>query len=104
MNEIPQNAQTAHPAAVAQEFMTRSDMKGGEVEAYAQTFNWLSMFVTGETVPILKEAHEALLEELEELREYRREIIEAYATAEAETAENIPVLEPLGEESVAEAV
>lgn len=38
----------AHPAQVAQEFLTRADLKGGEVEAYAQTFNWLQAILKGE--------------------------------------------------------
>ncbi len=85
MNQLAPE-QSAHPAAVAQEFMRRSDMKGGEVEAYVQTFNWLQTFLTGETVATPKEAHFALLEELKELREYRRKTDEAYARAEAEEA------------------
>ena len=46
--------QTAHPAQVAQEFMTRTELRGGEVDMYAQTFNWLQALVQGElqAVPI----------------------------------------------------
>ncbi len=47
-----QGQQQVHPAAVACEFMQRADMKGGEVEAYAQTFNWLQAIATGELVVI----------------------------------------------------
>lgn len=70
MNDNTQ--QQAHPAAAAQEFMRRTDMKGGEVEAYAQTFNWLQAIISGEIVPTPKEAHLALVKELEELREFKR--------------------------------
>jgi len=93
MNQAPEQQQ-AHPAQVAQEFMRRTDMKGGEVEAYAQTFNWLQGFLAGEIVPTPKEAHLAMTAELEELRTYRRENDEAYAKAQAEAAGEIPVLDP----------
>lgn len=60
MNEVqPQQKQT-HPAQVAQEFMRRTDMKGGEVEAYAQVFNWLQAFLSGELVPVPKAEYEKL--------------------------------------------
>ena len=95
MNQNEQ--QQAHPAAVAQEFMRRTDMKGGEVEAYAQTFNWLNGFMEGELIATPKEAHFALLEELKDLREFRREHDEEYAKKEAEAAGEIPVLEPEAE-------
>lgn len=92
MNEIPQNAQQAHPAAVAQEFMRRTDMKGGEVEAYAQTFNWLQSILDGAIVPTPKEAHLALLEELKDLRDYKRELVGDEDKAAAEEAGDLPVL------------
>ena len=66
MNSDPQ--QEVHPAAVAQELMRRTDLKGGEVEAFAQTFNWLAAFLDGGLVALPKEAYSALMEELEELR------------------------------------
>ncbi len=40
--------QMPHPAQVACEFLTRTDLKGGEVDAYAQTFNWLQAIAQGE--------------------------------------------------------
>ena len=95
MNQGQPQQQQAHPAQVAQEFMRRSDMKGGEVEAYAQTFNWLQGFLSGDIVPTPKEAHLAMTEELKELRDYRRENDEAYAKAQAEEAGDIPVLDPV---------
>lgn len=94
MNQGQPEQQQAHPAAVAQEFMRRSDMKGGEVEAFAQTFNWLGEFLKGELVATPKEAHLAMTEELKELREFKRTHDEEYAKAEAEAAGDIPVLEP----------
>ena len=66
MNQAP--AQQPHPAAVAQEFMKRTEMKGGEVEAYAQTFNWLAQFLSGELVIVPAEEHAAQQKELEDLR------------------------------------
>lgn len=38
---MPNPETPLHPAEVAQEFMSRCDLKGREVEAYAQTHNWL---------------------------------------------------------------
>lgn len=72
-NPAPQEQETQHPAAVAQEFMRRTDMKGGEVEAFAQTFNWLATFLDGETIATPREAHFALMEELQELRNFKAE-------------------------------
>jgi hypothetical protein len=83
---MSQEQPQAHPAQVAQEFMRRTDMKGGEVEAYAQTFNWLQAFLDGEIVATPKEAHLALIGELQELRDYK-ELVE-------EDKEDLPVLEP----------
>lgn len=68
-----QQQQQTHPAAVAQEFMRRADMKGGEVEAFGQTFNWLAAFLDGSLVATPKEAHLALMEELTELRAFKEE-------------------------------
>lgn len=89
-----QAQQQAHPAAVAQEFMKRSDMKGGEVEAYAQTYNWLQALLDGDIVPTPKEAHEALMEELKELRDYKRELEGDEDKTAAEEEGDLPVLEP----------
>lgn len=66
MNENEQ--QQLHPATVAQEFMKRTDMKGGEVEAYAQTFNWLAQILEGDVVCVPKEAYKAMEDELVALR------------------------------------
>jgi hypothetical protein len=93
MNQAPEQQQ-AHPAQVAQEFMRRTDMKGGEVEAYAQTFNWLQAILSGELVVNTKEAHTALVTELKELREFKRENSAAEERAEGEESGELPVLEP----------
>ena len=95
-----QPQEQAHPAAVAQEFMRRTDMKGGEVEAYAQTFNWLKGFLDGSIVPTPKEAHLALLEELKELREYKRVAEGEEEKAEAEESGDLPVLDPVEDAAV----
>ena len=92
MNAVPEQQQQAHPAAVAQEFMRRTDMKGGEVEAYAQTFNWLQGFLDGSIVPTPKEAHLALIDELKELRDYKRELEGDEEKAEGEENGDLPVL------------
>ena len=48
MMNTPAQQMQPHPAQVACEFMTRTDLKGGEVDAYAQTFNWLHAILQGE--------------------------------------------------------
>jgi hypothetical protein len=90
--QAPQ-AQQVHPAAVAQEFMRRADMKGGEVEAFGQTFNWLEDLKSGEIVCTSKEEYMSLVAELSELREFRRDQDESYAKSQAEASGEIPVLE-----------
>lgn len=57
---IDQQKQEFHPAQIACEFMSRADIKGREVEAYAQTYNWLQGFLAGELVAVLKEDLEDL--------------------------------------------
>lgn len=46
MNE--QQQQQIHPAAAACEFMQRAELKGKEVEIFAQTYNWLQAILAGE--------------------------------------------------------
>lgn len=96
MNENGQ--QQVHPAAVAQEFMKRADMKGGEVEAYTQTFNWLAQILEGAIVVLPQDAHQLMVDE----RASMRADIDAYAKLhgplpKAEAEEDIPVLEPEAE-------
>ena len=55
-----QEKQTFHPAQAAQEFMARTDMKGREVEAYAQTFNWLAAIIGGTLVVLTRDDYEFL--------------------------------------------
>jgi hypothetical protein len=45
-----QQQQLNSPAAAAQEFMSRVPLKGVEVEAFVQVFNWLQAIVVGDTV------------------------------------------------------
>ena len=59
-----QAPQQMHPAAVACEFMSRTDLKGGEVDVYAQTFNWLQGILQGETLIVPAEVHEAQTKKL----------------------------------------
>ena len=92
MNE--NQPQQAHPAQVAQEFMRRSDMKGGEVEAYAQTFNWLQSILKQENIVTPAKAYKEMMDELKELRHFKRENSEDSERAEGEESGELPVLEP----------
>jgi len=65
MNEAQQQA---HPAEVACEFLKRTNLQGGEVEAYAQTFNWLQSILTGQLTVITTKEFTNLNAELAELR------------------------------------
>lgn len=56
--------QQVHPAAAAAEFMQRSDLKGGEVEVFAQTFNWLQSILNGEMVVIPQQVFADLQEKV----------------------------------------
>jgi hypothetical protein len=101
MNE--NGPQQAHPAAVAQEFMRRTDMKGGEVEAYAQTYNWLAQVIEGQVVCTPQEAHQAMVDELVQLREDVRLYNETFGPLPdtmgedegEDVEEDVPTLEPL---------
>lgn len=85
MNEGTQEQQQqVHPAAVAQEFLKRTEMKGGEVEAYTQTFNWLSEFLSGGLIILTKADFESVQKDLEELRVLKASGVEG---------EEVPVLE-----------
>ena len=66
MNMVPKPP--PHPAEVACEFMSRADMKGREVDIYAQTYNWLQEFLAGELVTIHPNELKAMQNELDELR------------------------------------
>ena len=54
------NQRQMHPAEIACTFMQRAELKGGEVDAYAQTYNWLQAILMGESVVLPKEVHEKL--------------------------------------------
>ena len=49
------------PAHIACEFMKRTDLKGGEVEAYAQTYNWLQGIIEKHLVCVTMEEYQRLL-------------------------------------------
>lgn len=51
-----------HPAIIACEIMNRADIKGREVDAYAQTYNWLQAMLSGELVVLTKAEFETLTE------------------------------------------
>lgn len=65
MNE----GQTMHPAQVACTFLQRADIKGGEVDAYAKTYNWLQALLAGELIVLTSEKYEELLASEKELQE-----------------------------------
>ena len=66
---MAQEKQAPHPAAVAQEFMSRTDMKGKEVQIYAETFNWLQGILEGEIMLVPKEAWTDITEELQAFKD-----------------------------------
>lgn len=69
-NEQQQAQQPIHPAAAACEFMQRADLKGNEVEVFAQTFNWLQSTLNGELIVIPQEMFEEQQARLAQLDEY----------------------------------
>lgn len=56
-----QQQQQIHPATIAQQFLIRTELKGGEVEAYTQIFNWLQGILDGEYVIVTKKDVEDLI-------------------------------------------
>jgi hypothetical protein len=68
-----QQGQTVHPATVACDLMMRADLKGAEVEAFAQTYNWLQALLEGELVILEKNAFQEYENERAELVRYREE-------------------------------
>lgn len=99
-----QTNQQAHPCEVAQEFMKRSDMKGGEVEAYAQTFNWLAKVLSGDLLVVLKkdlEASQAKQEKLEtEIKDLNTELDDAYTRLGVERKDAGETPEEVEEEKI----
>lgn len=81
--EQQQAPQQIHPAAAACEFMQRADLKGGEVDVFAQTFNWLQSILKEELMIIPKEVLDM---QAEKLAAYR----EKYGELEGETPEETP--------------
>ena len=104
-----QQQQQIHPAAAACEFMQRADLKGNEVEMFAQTYNWLQAILAGE-LDVREVAVEASKEDggngvAPHMDGGARETLEAHgvgvtddppeATPENESVgEDIPILEP----------
>ncbi len=91
----PQPQQQLNPAQIACEFMTRADMKGGEVDIYAKTFNWLQSILAGEIAVVpaddLKESKEKI-EALEtEITELHTELDAAYTRLSGYDDIDVPV-------------
>ena len=57
--------------AVIQEFMNRADMKGNEVEAFAQAYNWVQSINEGELVVLPAEVVERYEQEKAEMLRLR---------------------------------
>lgn len=98
--QAPQQAQQGqqqgnqyHPAQVAQEFMSRTDLKGGEVEVYAQTFNWLQGFVSQEIVALPKTAFDELAQKAQDWDNLQREQEAAADKLKLEQDGELPVLD-----------
>lgn len=85
MAEQEKKQEQVHPAAVAQEFMRRSDMKGGEVEVYAQTFNWLGAILNGGLVVLPKENFEELTSPRDAISEYALDELDAVGSESEQT-------------------
>lgn len=77
------NQQQIHPAQAAQEFMRRCDLKGTEVEGFAETFNWLVQILEGEVLLVSKDQFEqskSKQEKLEtEIKDLHTELDDAYS-------------------------
>ncbi len=103
--QVPRQVQMA---AVAQELMTRAKLKGKEVDAYANAYNWLQEIAAQEVLVIgvahlnkMREKQEALETETADLRgeiaELHSELDDAYkrltiAVETPVTDEELPVL------------
>ena len=85
--ENQQAPQQVHPAAAACEFMQRADLKGGEVEVFAQTFNWLQSILKGELAIMQADK---FVEQANKLDAY----VEKYGELEEETPEETPEERP----------
>jgi len=100
MTEKQQQQQQFHPAAVACDLMMRADLKGREVEVFAQTYNWLQAILEGDLVIMPKEMHDNYQRDVERLRELQEKYEPAVPPNDAEGHVEIPVLEPEGEQGV----
>jgi len=103
MMNAPTPPQQLHLAQVACKFMTRSDLKGSEVDTYAKTFNWLSSIFSGELAVVkpneLRDAQKKI-EALEtEIKELHTELDAAYARLAKVKVIDVSVM---GEEEPAE--
>ena len=70
MNERPTNEQVL--MQVAQGFLQRADLKGGEVDNYAKCFNFLQTIVEGGSVVVPAEIFRQGLEAVAELAELKK--------------------------------
>jgi len=69
MNEQPTNEQVL--MQVTQTFLSRTDLKGGEVDSYAKCFNFIQTIVEGANVVVPAEAFQEGLEAIKELTNQR---------------------------------
>lgn len=87
-----QQQQQVHPAAVACEFMQRADLKGKEVEIFAQTYNWLQAILEGELAVVPAKDWDEMKGKLAE------EAVAAMHEVTGEPMEVTPENEPVGED------
>ena len=94
MNERPTTAQVL--MQIAQGFLQRADLKGGEVDNYAKCFNFLQTIVEGENVVVPAEIFNKGQEAIKELAESKKA---EYGVPLLDDAD-IPVLKPVKKEDI----
>ncbi len=82
------------PVTVAQLFFQRTNLKGAEVEAYVQTYNWLEELKTGELTALPTAVLTGLRLKSEEQAKEVETLRAQLAVYEPEEAEDIPILDP----------
>lgn len=68
MNQVRELTIEQQFIQAAQQFLTRCDLKGGEVDAYAKAFNFLQNIVDGETLVIPTKVWNEVNEQVKELQ------------------------------------
>lgn len=63
---MDQQKKPIHPAQAACAFMERAELRGAEVETFAQTYNWLQAILAGEDVVVPVKEYDDLKHQLSE--------------------------------------